>query len=75
MDNVDNLVYNCTFSGFVVNFCVDIKVYNKMCISHNFVNCVIFLYNLSSDIIPVMTTAIFLQKRSQLPGPDPYGIR
>ena len=75
VDNVDNLVYNCTFSGFVVNFCVDIKVYNRMCISRNFVNCVIFLYNLSSDIIPVMTTIIFLQKRLQLPCQDLYGIR
>ena len=75
MDNVYNLVYNCTFIGFVGIICVDIVVYNVMCISRNFVNCVIFLYNLSSDIIPVMTTIIFLQKRLQLPGQDPYGIR
>ena len=82
VDNVDNLVYNCTFSGFVVNFCVDIKVYNRMCISRNFVNCVIFLYNLSSDIILIMTTAprfllflIFLRKRSPLPFPGRYEIQ
>ena len=59
MDNVDNLVYNCTFSGFLRIFYVDIMVYNVMCISRIFVNCVIFLYNLSSYIILIMTTAIF----------------
>ena len=82
VDNVYNLVYNCTFIEFVDIICVDIMVYNIMCISRNFVNCVIFLYNLSSDIILIMTTAprfllflIFLRKRSPLPFPGRYEIR
>ena len=68
MDNVDKLVYNCTFSGFAVPFCVDIKVYNKMCISRIFVNYVAVLYNLSIDIISV---CYFSPKKiaATIPGP------
>ena len=65
MDNVYNLVYNCTFIGFVDIICVDIVVYNIMCISRNFVNCV---YDNCSTIPPV---PYFSPKKitATIPGP------